>query len=411
MVVNDLNVGLLREDFPILKRKVHGKDFIYFDSAATSQKPSRVISTVEDFYRNQNANVHRGVYQMSEIATEKYENAHRKVARFINASDDREIVFVKSATEAINLVAYSWGRENIGPGDVILLTEMEHHSNLVPWQILAKEVGARLEFITVDDDGELNLAAIKKLIKGNLKLVAVTHLSNMLGTINPVKTIADFAHENGARMLVDAAQSVPHLPVDVQELNCDFLVFSGHKMLAPNGTGVLYAKESILGNMRPFLGGGNMIREVKLRDSTWNDIPWKFEAGTQAIAEGIALGVAIDYLEEIGMEKIKLYEGHLVELAMERLSGIDGLVMYGPPPLKRGGLISFTIRGFHPHEIAAALDYQGIAIRAGYHCAQPIHEKLGISASLRISFYFYNTEDEIGTLIEGLSSLIKGSSP
>ncbi|MDR4506323.1 MAG: cysteine desulfurase [Candidatus Scalindua sp.] len=406
--MNDLNIGLIREDFPILKQKVHGKDFIYLDSAATSQKPSRVISVVEEFYRNQNANVHRGVYQMSEIATAKYENAHHKVAGFINASHDKEIVFVRNATEAINLVAYSWGRENIGHGDVILLTEMEHHSNLVPWQLLAREVGARLEFVSVDGEGVLDLHELKRLAKGNLKLIAVTHLSNMLGTINPVKTIADFAHENDALILVDAAQSIPHLPVDVQELDCDFMVFSGHKMLAPNGTGVLYAKESILENMKPFLSGGNMIQEVKLRESTWNEIPWKFEAGTQAIAEGIALGEAIDYLEAIGMEKIRAYEGHLIESAMEGLRRIDGLVMYGPPPHKRGGLISFNISGFHPHEIAAALDYQGIAIRAGYHCAQPIHEKLGISASLRASFYLYNTEEEIDTLIRGLYSIKKG---
>ncbi len=406
--MNNLNVSLLREDFPILKRKVHGKDFIYLDNAATSQKPSRVISIIEGFYRNQNANIHRGIYQLSETATAKYENAHQKVAGFINALHAKEIVFVKNATEAINLVAYSWGRANVGPGDVILLTEMEHHSNLVPWQLLAKEVGVHLEFIPVDGEGLLNLHAIKRVIKGDLKLVAVTHLSNMLGTINPIKDIADFAHENGALILVDAAQSVPHLPVDVQEIECDFLVFSGHKMLAPNGTGVLYAKESILENMQPFLGGGNMIEEVKLRESTWNEVPWKFEAGTQAIAEGIALGEAIDYLEEIGMEKIKSYEGHLVEYAMERLRGIDGLVMYGPPPHNRGGLVSFNIRGFHPHEIAAALDYQGIAIRAGYHCAQPIHEKLGISASLRASFYLYNTVEEIDTLTKGLCLITKG---
>ncbi|MCP5004330.1 MAG: cysteine desulfurase [Planctomycetes bacterium] len=404
-IMNYLNADLLREDFPILKRKVHGKDFIYLDSASTSQKPARVISTLEEFYLNQNANVHRGVYQMSETATAKYENAHRKVAAFINAPHGKEIVFVKNATEAINLVAYSWGRQNLGPGDVILLTEMEHHSNLVPWQLLATEVGACLEFISVDEEGLLNLNAMRSRIKGNLKLVAVTHLSNMLGTINPVKAIVDFAHENDALVLVDAAQSVPHMPVDVQELDCDFMVFSGHKMLAPNGIGVLYAREKILENMPPFLGGGNMIQDVKLRESTWNEIPWKFEAGTQAIAEAIALGEAIDYLEGIGMERIKSYEGHIVEFAMERLSEIDGLVMYGPPPQIRGGLISFNVSGFHPHEIAAALDYQGIAIRAGHHCAQPIHEKLGIQASLRASFYFYNTEKEIDTLIKGLYSI------
>ncbi|MEZ6177343.1 MAG: cysteine desulfurase [Candidatus Scalinduaceae bacterium] len=407
-MITDLNVELIREDFPILKRKVHGNTLVYLDNAATSQKPARVISVINEFYRNHNANVHRSVYQMSEIATARYEDAHKKVARFINARNEKEIVFLKNATEAINLVAYSWGRQNVGPGDVILLTEMEHHSNLVPWQLLAQEVGADLEFISVDDSGLLNLDDMKKQTKGRMKLTAVTQLSNMLGTINPVKSIAEFAHENDSLILVDAAQSVPNLPVDVQEINCDFMVFSGHKMLAPNGTGVLYAKEELLKEMRPFLGGGNMIREVTLRESKWNDIPWKFEAGTQAIAEGIALGAAIEYLEKVGMEAIKSYERCLIEYAIERLSDIQGIVIYGPPPKQRGGLVSFNLTDFHPHEIAAALDYFGIAIRAGHHCAQPLHEKLGINTSLRASFYFYNTREEIDKLVEGLSKIKKG---
>ncbi len=367
--LNENTIESIREDFPILKRTVHGKSLVYLDNAATSQKPASVISTISKFYSTYNANVHRSVYQMSEEATARYEDAHRKVGKFINAKSYKEIVFVRNATEAINLVAYSWGRENIKAGDVILLTEMEHHSNLVPWQLLAKEQGARLEFISVDDNGLLNLQDIKKLTKGRLKLVAVTHMSNMLGTINPVRSITKFAHENGALILVDAAQTVPHCPVDVQEIGCDFMVFSGHKMLAPNGIGILYAKKEILENMKPFMGGGDMILEVKLRESKWNEIPWKFEAGTPAIAEGIALGKAIDYLEEIGMESIKSYERLIIAYVMKRLANIDGITVYGPPPSQRGGLVSFNLTDVHPHDIAAVLDYDGVAIRAGHHCA------------------------------------------
>lgn len=405
--LNGFNVELIREDFPILNRTVHGKTLVYLDNAATSQKPASVISAISEFYTNHNANVHRSVYKLSEEATARYEEAHRKVAGFINAGSYKEIVFVKNATEAINLVAYSWGRENIKAGDVILLTEMEHHSNLVPWQLLVKEQGARLEFISLDENGLLDLKDLKKRINGRLKLVAVTHMSNMLGTINPVRLIANFAHENGALILIDAAQTVPHYTVDVQEIDCDFLVFSGHKMLAPNGIGVLYAKKELLENMGPFLGGGDMILEVKLRESKWNDIPWKFEAGTPAIAEGIALGKAIDYLENLGMEIVESYERQLVTYAMERLSEIDGIKIYGPSPEQRGGLVSFNIEGMHPHDIAATLDYDGIAIRAGHQCAQPLHEKLGINASARVSFYFYNTMEEVDKLVDGLHKMRK----
>lgn len=401
-MLNGFDVELIREDFPILKRTVHGKSLVYLDNAATSQKPASVISAISEFYSIHNANVHRSVYQLSEEATARYEEAHRKVAKFVNAKSFKEIVFVKNATEAINLVAYSWGRENIKAGDVILLTEMEHHSNLVPWQLLAEEQGARLEFISVDENGLLDLQDLKTKINGRLKLVAVTHMSNMLGTINPVGSITKFARENGALILIDAAQTVPHYTVDVQKIDCDFLVFSGHKMLAPNGIGVLYAKKELLENMKPFLGGGDMILEVKLRESKWNDIPWKFEAGTPAIAEGIALGKAIDYLKNLGMEKIESYERRIVTYAMERLSEIDGIKIYGPLPEQRGGLVSFNLEGLHPHDIAATLDYDGIAIRAGHHCAQPLHEKLGINASARVSFYFYNTIEEVDKLIVGL---------
>ena len=401
-ILNGINVELIREDFPILKRKVHGKQLVYLDSAATSQKPACVIDVINDYYRIHNANIHRGVYQMSQEATARYKDAHVKVARFINARSYEEIVFVRNATEAINLTAYSWGRANIKAGDVILLTEMEHHSNLVPWQLLAKALGARLEFISVDKNGLLNLQEMRNNFDGRIRLVAVTHMSNVLGTVNPVKLIAEFAHENGALILVDAAQTVPRYEVDVQEIDCDFMVFSGHKMLAPNGIGVLYAKKELLENMEPFMGGGDMVEEVKLRESEWNELPWKFEAGTPAIEEGIALGTAVDYLEGLGMESIGNYEKQIIAYAMERLSEIDGIEIYGPPAEQRGGLVSFNIAGIQPHDIAAALDYEGITIRAGHHCAQPLHEKLGIKASARASFCFYNTMEEVDKLVDGL---------
>jgi cysteine desulfurase / selenocysteine lyase len=400
--LNDINVELIRKDFPILKRKVHGKQLVYLDSAATSQKPASVIAVINEFYSNHNANIHRGVYQMSQEATARYRDAHIKVARFINARSYEEIVFVRNATEAINLTAYSWGRANIKAGDVILLTEMEHHSNLVPWQLLARERGARLEFISVDKDGLLNLQEMRSNIDGRIRLVAVTHMSNVLGTVNPVKLITEFAHENGALILVDAAQTVPRLKVDVQDIDCDFMVFSGHKMLAPNGIGALYAKREIFENMEPFMGGGDMIQEVKLRESKWNELPWKFEAGTPAIEQGIALGTAIDYLENIGMESVENYEKQIIAYAMERLIEIDDIEIYGPPSKQRGGLVSFNLADIQPHDIAAVLDYDGIAIRAGHHCAQPLHEKLGIKASARASFSFYNTMEEVDRLVDGL---------
>ena len=405
--LNGINVELVREDFPILKRKVHGKQLVYLDSAATSQKPACVIDVINEYYRIHNANIHRGVYQMSQEATARYKDAHVKVARFINARSYEEIVFVRNATEAINLTAYSWGRANIKAGDVILLTEMEHHSNLVPWQLLAKELGARLEFISVDKNGLLNLQEMRNNFDGRIRLVAVTHMSNMLGTVNPVKLITDFAHENGALILVDAAQTVPRYAVDVREIDCDFMAFSGHKVLAPNGIGALYAKKELLENMEPFMGGGDMVEEVKLRESEWNELPWKFEAGTPAIEEGIALGTAIDYLEGLGMESIGNYEKQIIAYAMERLSEIDGIEIYGPLAEQRGGLVSFNLADIQPHDIAAALDYDGIAIRAGHHCAQPLHEKLGIKASARASFCFYNTMEEVDKLVDGLLKVKK----
>ncbi len=402
MTNNNFDVDKIRKDFPILNRKVYGKPLIYLDNAATSQKPEIVINTINDYYTQCNANTHRGVHLLSEEATEKYEDAHVKVAGFINAEGYREVVFTRNTTEAINLVAYSWGRANISAGDAILLTEMEHHSNLVPWQILAREKGAELRFIEVDDKGELNLDNLDELLSGNVKLVSLAHMSNVLGTINPIEQIIAKAHNAGSLVLIDAAQSVPHMAVDVQKYDCDFMAFSGHKMVGPTGIGVLYAKRDILEKMSPFLGGGDMILNVKLRESTWNELPWKFEAGTPSIAQGIALGSAVDYLTSIGMDAVHGYEHEIVSYAMEALGNVGGLDMLGPPSNKRGGLVSFSLEEVHPHDLAAVLDREGVAIRAGHHCAQPLHDKLGLAASARASFYIYNTRDEVDKLIAAI---------
>ncbi|MGR3318257.1 MAG: aminotransferase class V-fold PLP-dependent enzyme [Candidatus Anammoxibacter sp.] len=398
-----LDINKIREDFPILKRLVHGKPLVYLDNAATSQKPDCVINAIANYYRTCNANTHRGVHLLSEEATEQYEKAHRTVAKFINAVSYKEIIFVRNATEAINLVAYSWGRANISKGDVIVLSEMEHHSNLVPWQSLAKEKGAELRFIEVDEDGCLRMDLLDSVLTDNVKIVSVTQMSNVLGTINPVELIIEKAHSVGALVMIDGAQSVAHMEVDVQSLDCDFLAFSGHKMVGPTGIGVLYAKRAILEEMVPFLGGGDMILEVKLRESTWNELPWKFEAGTPSIAQGIALGTAIDYLTGIGMAAIHKHEQELITYAMEKLNSIDGINILGPPPEKRGGLASFCLDDIHPHDIAAILDREGVAIRAGHHCAQPLHEKYGIGASARASFYLYNKKEEVDVLIEAIN--------
>lgn len=397
-----LDVEAIRQDFPILEREVHGKQLVYLDNAATSQKPNAVIEALADYYRRYNANVHRGVYQIAEEATQAYENARRKVAGFIHAATPREIVFVRNATEAVNLVAYGWGRKNIKAGDEILLTEMEHHSNLVPWQELAKEKGAKLKFIPFDGQGRLVLDSLDGLLTERTKLVGVTLMSNVLGTINAVRTIADVAHARGALVMVDGAQGVCHLPVDVRELGCDFLAISGHKMLGPTGIGVLFARRELLDNMDPFNSGGSMIKEVWLEGARWNELPWKFEAGTPSIAEGIGLGIAVDYLNQVGMEKVRAHEEQLVAYALERLQEISGLEVYGPPAEERGGLVAFNLRGVHSHDLATLLDYEGIAVRAGHHCAMPLHSKLGIPATARASFYLYNTQEEADRLAEGL---------
>lgn len=393
----------IRADFPILAREVHGKPLVYLDSTASSQKPQIVIDAMDTYYKTYNANVHRGVYELSEAATEAMEQARRKVARFIHARQSKQVIFTRSTTESINLVAYSWGNANIASGDLIVLTEMEHHSNLVPWQLLAQRTGARLEFIPVNENGLLRLDVYAQLLEQHPKLVAFTHMSNVLGTITPAQEMIAQAHAAGAIVLLDAAQSVPHLSVDVQALDVDFLCFSGHKMLGPTGIGVLYGKRDLLEAMPPFQGGGDMIRRVSLRESTWNDLPWKFEAGTPAIAESIGLGVAIDYLNALGMEWVMQHEREMTTYAMEQLQSVPDLTIYGPDASKRGGVVSFTLGDIHPHDLASILDQQvGVAIRAGHHCAQPLHERYGLSATARASFYVYTNKSDIDTLVQGL---------
>lgn len=401
-IAKKIDVEKIRKDFPILNRKVYGKPLVYLDNAATSQKPFSVINAMNEYYQMYNANTHRGVHRLSEEATDKYEEAHRKIARFINAGSQKEIIFVRNTTEGINLVAYSWGRANVSAGDVIILTEMEHHSNIVPWQILAKGKKAELKFIEVDEHGCLRLDMLDDILTDRVKLVSLTHMSNVLGVINPVEEIIQNAHKAGALVMIDAAQSVPHLSIDVKKLDCDFLAFSGHKMLGPTGIGVLFAKKNILENMEPFLGGGNMILEVTLRESTWNDLPWKFEAGTPSIAEGIVLADAVDYLENVGMDAIHEHEQEIVAYAMDELNKIDGLSILGPASDKRGGVVAFHLKDIHPHDIAAILDREGVAIRAGHHCAQPLHDKFGLGATARASFYLYNRKDEVDVLVEAI---------
>jgi cysteine desulfurase/selenocysteine lyase len=392
-----------REDFPILARQIHGKPLVFLDSAASAQKPAQVLEAMDTFARTNYANVHRGVYTLSEEATAGMEQARKRVARFINARSSAEVIFTRNTTEAINLVAYSWGNANLRAGDVILSTEMEHHSNIVPWQLLAQRVGARVEYIPITDEGELDLDAYTRLLEtAKPKLVALAHMSNVLGTIPPVERIIAPAHEIGALVLLDGAQSVPHLPVDVGALGCDFLAFSGHKMLGPSGIGVLWGRRELLEAMPPFLGGGEMIREVHLSGSTWADLPHKFEAGTPAIIETVGLGAAVEYLSALGMERVHAHEQALTKYAIERLSAIPDLTIYGPPAERRGGAIAFTLGEIHPHDLATLLDGDGVAVRAGHHCAQPVHERLGLIATTRASFYVYTTSAEIDTLAEAL---------
>ncbi|HEX6270865.1 MAG TPA: cysteine desulfurase [Anaerolineales bacterium] len=398
-----LDVNEVRRDFPVFQREIKpGIPLVYLDSTATSQKPLAVIEAMDSFYRRSNANIHRGVHTLAEEATAMYEQARVKIARFINAPSAHQIIYTRNTTESINLVAYSWARANLKAGDLVSLTEMEHHSNLVPWHILQKERGIELDFIPVTEDGLLDLDAYKGLLSRSPKLVSFAHMSNVLGTINPAAEIIRLAHEAGAVTLVDAAQSVPHLNVDVQALDADFLAFSAHKMCGPTGIGALYGKMELLESMPPFLGGGDMIREVHLRSYRPNTLPYKFEAGTPAIAEAVGFGAAVDYLSSLGMDSISEHEHEITEYALERLEEIPGIKVFGPSADKKGGVASFTFDGVHPHDVAQILDRDGIAIRAGHHCAQPLHEKFGISASSRASFYLYNTKDEVDLLVNGI---------
>jgi len=404
-----LDPHAIRADFPILEQVINGHPLVYLDSASTSQKPRVVLDAIDTYYREYNANVHRGIYTIGEKATAEYERARARVARFINAPDAHEIVFTRNATEAINLVAYSWGRRNINRGDAIVLTEMEHHANLVPWQLLVQERDGDLEFIPITDDGILRLEVFEVLLKLRPKLVAFTHVSNTLGTINPVRKMTELAHAAGALVLVDGAQAVPHVPVDVQELGADFYAFSGHKMLGPMGSGALWARRQLLEAMPPFLSGGEMIREVHLRRSDFNDIPWKFEAGTPAVGDAIGLGVAADYLGAIGMDAVRRHERELVAYALEVLQReVPAIQLYGPlDPDLRGGVVPFNLPGIHPHDVAQVLDRYGIAVRAGHHCTMPLHERLDLAATARASFQVYSTREDIDALAAGLIEVQK----
>jgi cysteine desulfurase/selenocysteine lyase len=400
----------IRKDFPILKRTVReNKALVYLDNASTTQKPNQVIDAITDFYRNHNANIHRAVYALAEEATELYEQTRDKVADFINIKNKKEIIFVRGTTEAINLVAYAWGRDHLKEGDIIVTTEYEHHSNIVPWQLLTQEKGAKLEYIGMDDDGELILDDLDKyLATGKVKLVTFSLVSNVLGTISDAEKIISKCKAAGVLTLIDGAQAVPHMKVDVEKLGCDFFAFSGHKMLGPTGIGILWVRTSVLETMNPFQGGGDMIREVHKYETTWNDLPYKFEAGTPSIADVVGFGAAIDYLSKIGMDNIRQHEIELTSYALEKLSSVKGLHIYGTKDIsKRGGVISFNFADVHPHDVAQIIDGEGIAIRSGHHCAQVLMERLNVAATSRASFYIYNTKEEIDKLIISLNKVAR----
>ncbi|MBN8593766.1 MAG: cysteine desulfurase [Anaerolineae bacterium] len=398
------DVNTIRAEFPILHQMHHDQvPLIYLDNAASSQKPRLVIDALDDYYRRYNANVHRGVHKLSEAATEAYEGARVKIKKFINAGSKREVIFTRGTTESINLVAQTWGRANLKPGDVVISSAMEHHSNIVPWQILAQEKGFTIKYLPVTGAGVLDLDVLRGwLAEGNVRLVTVMHVSNVLGTVNPVAEMAKLAHEAGALILVDGAQSIPHMPIDVQSLDVDFFAFSGHKMVGPTGIGILYGKRHLLEAMPPWMGGGDMISRVRLDGSTWNDLPYKFEAGTPIIAGAIGLGFAVDYLSSLGMEAVHAYEQQLTAYALDRLAEVPGLTVYGPDASQKGAVAAFSYGTIHPHDIAQMLDADGIAVRAGHHCAMPLHDQLGCGATARASFYIYNTTAEIDALIEAL---------
>ncbi|GAB4492304.1 MAG: cysteine desulfurase [Anaerolineales bacterium] len=403
-----MDIARIRQDFPILQRELRPSvPLVYLDSTATAQKPLTVIQAMDDFYRRSNANIHRGVHTLAEEATALYEEARAKIAGFLHAASPRQVIYTRNTTEAINLVAHTWARATLQAGDLVILTEMEHHSNLVPWHMLQAERGIRLEFIPVGEDGLLDLEAYRQLLEQSPKLVAFTHMSNVLGTINPAAEMIRLAHQAGALTLLDGAQSVPHFPVDVQALDVDFLAFSAHKMLGPTGIGVLYGKRELLEAMPPFLGGGDMIREVHLRSFKPNALPYKFEAGTPAIAEAVGFGAAIDYLSAVGMEAIAAHEREITAYALERLEEIPGVKVFGPLASRKGGVAAFTLDCAHPHDVAQILDQDGVAVRAGHHCAQPLHEKFGIPATTRASFYLYSTNAEVDKLVDGLYKVKK----
>lgn len=395
-----MNVKELRQLFPILDQQVNGKPLVYLDSAATSQKPLPVIEAIDNYYRQYNSNVHRGVHTLGTKATDAYEGARDKVRRFIGAASTEEIIFTRGTTTAINLVAASYGRAHVRKGDEIVITYMEHHSNIIPWQQVAKQTGATLKYIPLQPDGTIRLEDVEQTVTPNTKIVAVMHVSNVLGTINPVKEIAQIAHKNGAVVVVDGAQSTPHMKVNVQDIDCDFYAFSGHKMCGPTGIGVLYGKKRLLEQMEPVEFGGEMIDFVGLYESTWKELPWKFEGGTPIIAGAIGLGAAIDFLEQVGLDHIAEHEHRLAQYALEQLATIEGLTIYGPK--ERAGLVTFNIDGVHPHDVATVLDAEGIAVRAGHHCAQPLMKWLNVTATARASFYLYNTEEEIDALVSAL---------
>ncbi|HDX9625774.1 TPA: cysteine desulfurase SufS [Bacillus anthracis] len=395
-----MNIHEIRKQFPILDQKVNGKQLVYFDSAATSQKPIQVIETLERYYKEYNSNVHRGVHTLGTKATDAYEGAREKVRKFINAKSIEEIIFTRGTTTALNTVAASYGLENVKEGDEIVISYMEHHSNIIPWQQVAKKTGATLKYLPLQPDGTISIEDARQTITPNTKIVSIMYVSNVLGTVNPVKEIGAIAHENGAIMVVDGAQSTPHMKVDVQDLNCDFYALSAHKMCGPTGIGVLYGKKELLNNMEPIEFGGEMIDFVDLQESTWKELPWKFEAGTPIIGNAIGLGAAIDFLEEIGLDNIEKHEHELAQYALERLSEVDGVTIYGPK--HRAGLVTFNIEDVHPHDVATVLDVEGIAVRAGHHCAQPLMKWLKASSTARASFYLYNTKEEIDTFVESL---------
>ncbi|PDY92274.1 cysteine desulfurase [Bacillus anthracis] len=395
-----MNIHEIRKQFPILDQKVNGKQLVYFDSAATSQKPIQVIETLERYYKEYNSNVHRGVHTLGTKATDAYEGAREKVRKFINAKSMEEIIFTRGTTTALNTVAASYGLENVKEGDEIVISYMEHHSNIIPWQQVAKKTGATLKYLPLQPDGTISIEDARQTITPNTKIVSIMYVSNVLGTINPVKEIGAIAHENSAIMVVDGAQSTPHMKVDVQDLNCDFYALSAHKMCGPTGIGVLYGKKELLNNMEPIEFGGEMIDFVDLQESTWKELPWKFEAGTPIIGNAIGLGAAIDFLEEIGLDNIEKHEHELAQYALERLSEVDGVTIYGPK--HRAGLVTFNIEDVHPHDVATVLDVEGIAVRAGHHCAQPLMKWLKASSTARASFYLYNTKEEIDTFVDSL---------